>query len=164
MHFCRDILMGHHKEKNEKRINYCIEEWHTSIPYDIFRNQSTYPTVCLLLDTWHRTNNCIKDCGKWIFDSNFEVAFPLTQDFLNYICRGNDTNKIRSVGVFHTIREVPPKVVIRILNTKQELLIIIIIGIITIYIVVILILHIFIMVKIISCLNFIQYDLMIVLR
>ena len=25
MHFCLDILMGHHKEKNEKRLNYCIE-------------------------------------------------------------------------------------------------------------------------------------------
>ena len=26
MHFFRDILMGRHKEKNEKRLNYRIEE------------------------------------------------------------------------------------------------------------------------------------------
>ena len=38
--------MGHHKEKNEKRLNYCIEGWHTSTPYDIFWSQSTYPNVC----------------------------------------------------------------------------------------------------------------------
>ena len=77
------IFMVHHKEKNEKRLNYCIDEWHTYIPYDIFSNQSNYPTVCLLLYMWHRTNNCIIVCGKWIFDSNFEVPFTLTQDCLN---------------------------------------------------------------------------------
>ena len=35
MHFCRDILMGHQKEKKE---NYHIKESHTSTLYDIFRN------------------------------------------------------------------------------------------------------------------------------
>ena len=74
------IFLWDIKKKNEKRLNYSIEEWHTSTLYNIFRNQSTYPTVCLLLDTWHRIDNCITVCGKWIFDSNFEVAFPLTQD------------------------------------------------------------------------------------
>ena len=47
MQLCPDILMGHQK----KRLNYHIEEWHTSTPYDISRNQSTYPTVCLLIET-----------------------------------------------------------------------------------------------------------------
>ena len=79
MHFCRDILLRHHKGKNEKRPNYCIEEWHTSMPYDILRSQYTYLTVCFLLDTWQRTNHCIIICGKWIFDSNLKVALPLTQ-------------------------------------------------------------------------------------
>ena len=51
MHFFRDILMGCRREKNEKITNYCIEEWHTSTPYDIFWDKSTYKTVCLLLDT-----------------------------------------------------------------------------------------------------------------
>ena len=37
MHFCRDILMGHHKEKY-KKINYPIEECQTSTPYNILRN------------------------------------------------------------------------------------------------------------------------------
>ena len=66
--------------KNGKIPNYCIEEWHTFIPYDIFWNQYTYPTVCLLLDTWQRTDHYIKVCSEWIFDFNFEVAFSLTQD------------------------------------------------------------------------------------
>ena len=118
MHFCRDILLGHHKKKNEKRLNYRIGEWHTSTPYGIFRNISYYLTVCLLLDTPHRTNNCIIVFGKWIFDSNFEVAFPLTHDFLKYICRGNNTDEIIFAGVLHAIRAVPSEVVQIILNMR----------------------------------------------
>ena len=74
MNFCRDIIMGHHPKKR-KKLNYRIEEWNTSTPYDIFRNQYNCTTVCLLLDTWHRTNHYIIFCGKLIFYSNFEVAF-----------------------------------------------------------------------------------------
>ena len=102
--------MVHNKEKR-KRLNYCIEEWHTSTLYDIFRNNYTYPTVCLLLDTWHRTHHFITVCSKWIFGSSFEVAFPLKHDCLSYKCRGNDTDENKSVGVLHSIRAVPPEVV-----------------------------------------------------
>ena len=52
---------------------------------------------------WHRTDHCIIVCGKWILDSNFEVAFPLTQDYLNYTRRVNDTDAIKFVGVLHSI-------------------------------------------------------------
>ena len=105
-------------KKKEKRLKYSIEEWHTSTPYDIFRNQSTYRTVCFLLDTWHRTDPFISVRGKWIFDSNLKLGLPLTQDFLNYTCRGNDTNENKFVGVFHAIRSVPPEVFQRMLNVK----------------------------------------------
>ena len=64
------------------------------MPYDIFQNQSTYPTVCLLIDRWHRTDNCITVCVKWIIDSNFEVAFTLTQDCLNHIWHDIDTHDL----------------------------------------------------------------------
>ena len=96
-------------KKKRKRLNYYIEEWNTSTLYDIFRNQSTDPTVCLLPDKWHRTDPCITVCGKWIFDSNFEVTFPLIQDFLNCICRGNDTDDIKFVGVLYAIIADPPE-------------------------------------------------------
>ena len=62
--------------------------------FDILQNHCNYPTVCLLLDTPHRTNNFISVCGKWIFDSNLESALPLTKASLNYICSGNDTDDI----------------------------------------------------------------------
>ena len=99
--------MGHHRKKR-KKPNDLIEEWHTSMRYDILRNQSTYPTVCLLLDTWHWTDRCITVLGKWMFDYNFKVALPLTQDSLNYICCGNDTDENKSIGVLHAIIAVPP--------------------------------------------------------
>ena len=67
---------------------------------------------------WYRTDNCITVCGKWIFDSNLKVVFPLTQVFLNYLCCGHDTDENKFIGVVHTIRAVPPKVVQRRLNMK----------------------------------------------
>ena len=79
--------------------------------YDILQNHSNYPTVCLLLDTAHHTDHCITVCRKWIFDSNFKFALPLTKASLNYVCSGNDTDEITFVGVFHAIRAVSPVVV-----------------------------------------------------
>ena len=112
------ILLWDTTKKNEKILNYCIEERHTSTPYDIFRDRYIYPTMCLLLDTWHQTYNFITVCGIQIFNSNFEVAFPLTQDCLNYACRGNDTDEIKFVGVLHAIIAVTSEVVQGILSMK----------------------------------------------
>ena len=88
------------------------------MPYYIFRNQSTYPTVCLLLYILHHTDHCINVCGKWIFDSNLKVELTLIQDCLNSICCVNDTNDNKFVGVLHAIREVPPEVVQKVINLK----------------------------------------------
>ena len=113
------IFLCNIREKNtKKRLNICIEEWHTYTPYDIFRNQSTYPTLCLLIYMWHRNNHCITVCGKWIFDSNSEVALTLRKVCLNYICCGNDTDENKFIGVLHAIRAFPPEVSKRRLNMK----------------------------------------------
>ena len=79
-------------------------------------NHSNDRTVCLLLDTAHKTDNVITICGKWIFDYNLEFALPLTKASLNYICSGNDTDEITFVGVLHAIRAVPSIFVQRKLN------------------------------------------------
>ena len=65
-----------------KILNYFIEEWHTYTPYDIFWNHSTYPTVCVLLDTWHRTDHCITVCGKWMFGFKFLSVISTHTGFL----------------------------------------------------------------------------------
>ena len=108
MQLCRDILMGNCREMKEIRIHYRIQEWHTFTTYDILHNQSNYPTVCFLLDTAHRAVHCITFCGKCIFDSDFKLALPLTHAWLNYICSGNDTDKIKFISVLHVIKAVPP--------------------------------------------------------
>ena len=79
--------------------------------YYILQNRYNYPTVCLLLDTAHRTYHCITICGKWILYYNLESALPLTKASLNYICSGNDTDEITLVGVLYAIIAVPPIVV-----------------------------------------------------
>ena len=63
------------------------------MPHDTLRNQSTYPTVCLLLDMWHQTDHCITVFVKCIFDYNLNGTLPLTHDLLNCIFRGNDTDE-----------------------------------------------------------------------
>ena len=90
----------------------------TRVPqeYGILHNHSNYSTVCLLLDTAHRTDHFITVCGKWIFDYNLGFALPLTKASLNYICSGNDTDDITFVGVLHAIRAVPQIVVQNKLN------------------------------------------------
>ena len=110
--------MGKYREKNEKKIQYHIQEWHTFAIYDVLHNQSNYPTVCLSLDTEHRDDHCITVCGKWIFDSNLELALTLTRAWLNYICSSNDTDEIPFVGNLHEIRPVPPEGVQKRLNIK----------------------------------------------
>ena len=86
MQLCRDTLMGQYRKK-EKKIHYQIQEWNTcTTTYDILQNHYKYPTVCLLIDTAHRTDYCITVCGKWIFDSNLEFELTLTKSSLNYIC------------------------------------------------------------------------------
>ena len=53
------------REKKEQKIHNQIQEWNTyTTIYDILQNHSNYPTVCLLLDTAHRTDHCITVCGK----------------------------------------------------------------------------------------------------
>ena len=119
MQFDRDMLMVQQRENNEIKIHYHIQEWNKfTTTYDIFQNQSNYPTVCLLLDMAHRTDHCITFCGKWIFDSDLEFTLPLTSAWLNYICSGNDTDEIIFVGVLHAIRAVPLEGVQKRLNMK----------------------------------------------
>ena len=65
--------------------------------------------MCLLLNTAHQADHCIAVCGKWIFDSNLKLALPLTRAWLNYICSGNDNDKIEFIAVLHAIRAVPPE-------------------------------------------------------
>ena len=111
--------MGQQREKNELKIHYHIQEWNTfTTTYDILQNHYNDPTVCLLLDTAHRTDHCITVCGKWIFDSNLEFSLPLTKAWLNYICYGNDTDEITFVGVSHACTAVPHVVFQKILNIK----------------------------------------------
>ena len=74
--------------------------------------------MCLLLDTAHWADHCIKVFRKCIFDSILKLALPLTRAWLNYICSDNDNDKIEFIDVLHAIRAVPPEGVQKRLNTK----------------------------------------------
>ncbi len=113
MQYCKDIIMGQFKQKGERKLNYGVEEWKEQPSYNIFTNISPYPTVCNLLDESLGTGHCVTVCNKWIFDSNFEQALPLTQNSLNFICEG------KFLSVPHAIRAIPPPLVKNRLSNKN---------------------------------------------
>ena len=108
MQFCNDVILNHYKQKNEKKLRYTVQNWNESKPFDIFKDISTWPTVCLLLDSAGRAEHCVTVCNKWIFDSNFDYAFPLSEQCLHYICGGDDEKDIKFVSVCQAIRAIPP--------------------------------------------------------
>ena len=98
--------MGQNREKKNKKYIIKFRNGKKKTAFDILQNHSNYPTVCLLLDTAHRTDHCITVCGKWIFHYNLESALPLTKYSLNYICSGNDTDDITFVGVLYVVMQI----------------------------------------------------------
>jgi hypothetical protein len=121
MNFCHELLIGHYREKKEKRINYSVEEWKEYMTFDIFLNVSPYPTVCAIIDSASQgIGHCITVCDKWIFDSNFEWAFPLTQECLNYICKSEDHPDIEFLGMSHAVCAIPPNMITMIYTTYSS--------------------------------------------
>ena len=105
--------MEEQKEKNEKRNGIHPLYW-------IYISESVHLSNCV-----HQDDHCIKFCGKWIFVSNFEVEFTLTEDVLKYTCTGNDSDEIKFISVCHVIRAVSPRVVQ--IRKKYEIRVIILI-------------------------------------
>ena len=79
MQFLHNTLMGINREKKNKKYIIKFRNGKKTTTFDILQNHSNYPTVCLLLDTAHRTDHCITILGKWIFDYNLESALTLTE-------------------------------------------------------------------------------------
>ena len=60
--------------------------------WDIFKNEENSLMVALLRGSDYTEDHCVTIWGKWIFDSNFSNALPLTQASLNLCCSADDTH------------------------------------------------------------------------
>ena len=54
--------------------------------YDILNDISQFPTLVQLMDLRGNMQHCVTVAGKWIFNSNFPKAIPLTAKSLNDCC------------------------------------------------------------------------------
>jgi hypothetical protein len=67
--------------------------------WDILQESQKY-IMCLvgIQSSDHKTDHAISIAGKWIFDSNFERALPLSKESLD-LCCSSDSKKCTFEGI-----------------------------------------------------------------
>ena len=58
--------------------------------FDIFQSNDQDLLVVSLKGSDRKEDNCITIYGKWVFDSNFEYAMPLTKETLDLCCSSDE--------------------------------------------------------------------------
>ena len=76
--------LNHVIEKGKPQLNLSYKVLKEKCGYDPFLGISPYPTLVQLKYFLGGIQHCVTIVGKWIFDSNFTFALPLTQDELDY--------------------------------------------------------------------------------
>jgi hypothetical protein len=84
-------------EKRERKAFQVIKVKKGLTKWDVINDSQKY-TMCLLglQSSDHKTDHAISIAGKWIFDSNFGNALPLTRESLDMCC---SSDKRKSVFV-----------------------------------------------------------------
>ena len=91
------------KGKTQCKLSYKLFE--EEYGYDPFLDIYTYPTLIHLKDFLGGIHHCVAVIVKWVFCSNFNFSFPLTQENLDYCCINDDFKKLMNSykGVFKDI-------------------------------------------------------------
>ena len=76
--------------------------------FDIFSNQSEWPTLCVLVGDDHSHNHAVTVVKNWILDSNSDFAMNLTQENLDW-CVSTTTESVHFVKVVKAIRFIQNK-------------------------------------------------------
>ena len=76
--------------------------------FDIFINQSEWPTLCVLVGDDHSHNHAVTVVKDWILDSNCDYAMKLTQDNLDW-CVSSATESVHFVKVVKAVRFIQHK-------------------------------------------------------
>lgn len=71
--------------------------------FDIFLNQSEWPTLCVLVGDDHSHNHAVTVVKDWILDSNCDFAMKLTQENLDW-CVSSATESVHFVKVVKAVR------------------------------------------------------------
>jgi hypothetical protein len=112
---CNDLNHGRKKDLGFEYFQNCMNPTHLTkqerktfqfckvkkglTKWDILQDSKNY-LMCLVgtQSSDHKTDHAISIVGKWIFDSNFDRALPLTKESLD-LCCSLDTKKCTFEGV-----------------------------------------------------------------
>ena len=87
--FSQDVALNNAREKGKPQREISYKVLKEEYGYDPLLDMSTYITLIQLKYYLGGINHCVTGFGKWIFDSNFLFALPLTKNNLDY-CFIND--------------------------------------------------------------------------
>jgi hypothetical protein len=112
---CNNLEHGKKNEEGFEYFQHCMDSKHLwpqerkkiqfakvkkgLSKWDIIQDSQNY-VMCLIgvQSSDHKTDHAISIVGKWIFDSNFETALPLSKESLD-LCCSSDSKKCTFEGV-----------------------------------------------------------------
>ena len=101
MDFARLIVTGRYLRKNEKPPGYTFEQYSHSATDMLLCNKTNKVRLVQLQNVNGGISHCVSVVDKWIFDSNFSHALPLSLESLHLCC--TDENSQLLIQGFKTV-------------------------------------------------------------
>ena len=91
--FSQDAALNHVREKGKPRCKISYELLKYEDGCDPLLDISSYTRLIQLKDYLGGIHHCATVVVKWVFDSNFPFALPLTKDNFDYRCNNDNEKK-----------------------------------------------------------------------
>ena len=95
------VALNHLRKKGKPRCKLSYKLSKEEDGYDTLLDISMHPKLIQLKDFIGGIHHCVTVVGKWMFDSNFTFALPLTKDNLDY-CFIND-NETKGINGYKVV-------------------------------------------------------------
>ena len=82
--FANAIIVDKSINKGDHSLCNKLKKSRKLVTFDILNNISDHVTLVKLMDSLGNINHAVSVVGKFIFDSNYEKALPLTIESLNF--------------------------------------------------------------------------------
>ena len=121
MDFATDVMLSHDRVRmfEEPRLRYTATFYVRDDQYDVVKEISKHITLLQLEDVKGSISHSCTVVGKWIFDSNFAYALPLSTKSLDLICSTDEDHEDSEMFmcIYRAVKFVPTKKHKRKLNS-----------------------------------------------
>ena len=114
MNYAMNLMSDRLCSKNQQSIRYHLAQWKENNHFLFLDEISPYPILVVLTTQSMNQSHCVTLWGRWIFDSNYEHAFPLEVEWLEFVSSMIDESAICNnayLYVKHAIWFFPPPAV-----------------------------------------------------